>query len=120
MAGRALLIEGPPRSGKSSLALALIYRGAMLIGDDEVMLEVLVGQLLAHPHPETRGLLAFASCESAPIALVLILDREAPRFVESAKMVQRAGIALPSLRLWPDSPVLATKAELALQKFGLA
>lgn len=35
-------------------------------------------------------------------------------------MVQRAGIVLPSLRLWPDSPVLAITVEMALQKFGLA
>ncbi len=28
IAGRALLIEGPPGSGKSALALALIDRGA--------------------------------------------------------------------------------------------
>ncbi|HQA17982.1 MAG TPA: serine kinase, partial [Novosphingobium sp.] len=34
--GRALLIEGPPGSGKSSMALALIDRGAALIGDDGV------------------------------------------------------------------------------------
>ena len=44
--GRALLIEGPPGSGKSSLALALIDRGARLIGDDSVMLEVSGRQLL--------------------------------------------------------------------------
>ena len=100
----------------------------MLIGDDEVMLEVPGGQLLAHPHPEKRdllevrnlGLLPFEPCESAPVALVLTLDREAPRFVEKAETVERAGIAIPSLRLWPDSPALAIKVELALQKFGLA
>ena len=36
--GRALLIEGEPGAGKSSLALALIDRGAQLIGDDGVAL----------------------------------------------------------------------------------
>ncbi len=35
---RALLIEGLPGSGKSSLALALIDRGATLVGDDGVVL----------------------------------------------------------------------------------
>lgn len=43
--GRALLIEGPPGSGKSSLALSLIDRGAMLIGDDSVLLEARHGRL---------------------------------------------------------------------------
>ena len=39
--GRALLIDGPPGSGKSSLALALIDRGALLIGDDAVHLSLI-------------------------------------------------------------------------------
>ena len=126
--GRALLIEGPPGSGKSSLALALIDRGARLIGDDSVMLEVADGRLLAHPHPETRGLLEVRNlgllrydvCEAAPVVLMVTLDREAPRYVEVAETVERAGITLPMLRLWPDSPVLALRAELALEHFGLA
>lgn len=125
--GRALLIEGPPGSGKSSLALALIDRGAMLIGDDGVMLEAAGGQLLAHPHPETRGLLevrglgllTFETCETAPVALVLRLDSGAPRFVEAAESAERAGVSVPLLRLWPDGPVLHLKAELALARFGL-
>ena len=36
IAGRALLIEGAPGTGKSSLGLALIDRGAQLIGDDSM------------------------------------------------------------------------------------
>ena len=125
--GRALLIEGPPGCGKSSLALALIDRGAVLIGDDSVMLELIAGQLLAHPHPATHGLLevrglgllSFEVCEAAPVALVLRLDREAPRFVAAAESVERAGIGVPMLRLWPDGPVLHLRAELALVRFGL-
>ena len=55
--GRALLIEGPPGSGKSSLALALIERGAGLIGDDAVTLTASEEQLIASPPPNITGLL---------------------------------------------------------------
>lgn len=127
LSGRGLMIEGPAGSGKSSLALALIDRGAVLIGDDSVLLEARGGALVAHPHPRTRGLLevrnlGLVPCpviEETPIALLLQLDEAAPRYVEAAETVDRAGIALPLIRLWPGSPVLHLRAERALERFGL-
>jgi len=125
---RALMIEGASGSGKSSLALALIDRGAVLIGDDSLMLEASGGMLAARPHPNTRGLLEvrglglleFPVCEGAPIALVLRLDVNAPRYVEAAGSAQLLGVSLPVLQLYPHDPVLHLKAELALERFGLA
>jgi hypothetical protein len=125
--GRAVLIEGAPGSGKSSLALALIDRGAVLVGDDSLLIEPRGERLFAHPHPATRGLLEvrglgllpFPVCEEAPVALLLVLDAQAPRFVEAPESVTRAGIALPLLRLRPDGAVLHLKAELALTHYGL-
>lgn len=125
--GRALLIEGAPGTGKSSLALALIDRGAALIGDDAVMLGRAEGVLLASPHPRVAGLIevrnvgliAMPTVDAVPVALILRLDPEAPRHVEAADIVERAGFALPFLRLWPDSPVLALRAEIALERYGL-
>ncbi len=124
--GRAILIEGPPGAGKSSLALALIDRGAVLVGDDSVMLDVACGQLVARPHPATRGLLEvrnlgllpLAVCDEAPVALVLRLDHEAPRFIDTAQTIVIAGVTVPMIQLWPDSPVLALRAELALSRYG--
>ena len=126
IAGRGVLIEGEPGTGKSSLALALIDRGAHLIGDDGVMLEVRRGGLYASPHPNTRGLLEVRNVgivtmpvhEGVQVALVIRLDRKAPRFIEAAEQTERLGVGLPLILLWPDTPVLAIRAELALTTYG--
>ena len=124
---RAILIEGVPGVGKSSLALALIDRGADLVGDDGVSLRVEDGRLLASPAPATRGLLEvrglgllpFAPRDSVPVALLLRLDAGAPRYIEEAGRESLEGVSLPLITLWPRTPVLALRAELALTHYGL-
>ena len=122
---RAVLIEGEPGSGKSSLALALIDRGAKLIGDDGVTLSVRDRCLWAAPPPNTAGFLEVRnlgivpmSCTEARVSLVLRLDPAAPRHVDKAGTAEFLGMAVPLLRLWPGSPVLHLRAEMALQRYG--
>ncbi len=130
--GRAVVIEGEPGSGKSSLALALIDRGALLIGDDTVVLELRrdetgSNRLLASPPPNIAGLLeirnvgllSFQTAHELPVSLLLRLDQDAPRFIDAAESVDLAGAVIPLVRLWPNSPVLYLRAEAALKEYGL-
>lgn len=125
--GRAILIEGEPGIGKTSLALALIDRGATLVGDDGVLLERRDDALWALPHPNTRGLIELCNigivtmpCVEAPVALLVTLDPAALRHADGPASALRHDVALPSLALWPESPVLAIRAEMALATHGLA
>ena len=126
LGGGALLIEGPPGSGKSSLALALIDRGAVLIGDDGVLIEARDGVLIAASHPATAGfvevrnlgLLRFPIAPPALVGLVVRVDPEAPRYVEKPEGTELLGLALPMIRLTPHDPILPIKAELAWSRFA--
>ena len=127
IAGRGLVILGPPGSGKSSLALALIDRGALLVGDDGLRVERCGEQLRAFPPPRIAGLLevrnvGLVSCAVAsdvPLSLALRLDPAATRMPEQPDALTISGIDLPVLAFWPDSPVLALRAEAALARWGL-
>lgn len=127
--GRALLIEGPPGSGKSSLALGLIDRGATLIGDDAVTLTVEGGRLMASPPPniaglfEVRGvgLVTLPLALPAQVALLLKLGGPAPERLPDTPLLTRtiAGIAIPVLAFDPGTIAPALRAEWALRLHGL-
>ena len=123
--GCAVLIEGPPGCGKSSLALALIDRGAVLIGDDGVALEMRDARMWASPPPNIRGLLEIRNlglvelpAGEGPVGLLLRLDPAAPRFVDSAAVEQICGVDVPVIALFPDSPALHLRAEWAVRQYA--
>jgi HPr kinase/phosphorylase len=81
--GRAILLTGASGSGKSSLALQLIAVGAELVADDQTMLSLQDGQVMARCPPvlagliEARGvgLLQVPHRPQAVVSLVVDLDR---------------------------------------------
>ena len=124
--GRALLIEGAPGLGKSTLALALIDRGAVLIGDDAIKLVQKDGTLIAAPPPNTSGLIEVRNIGlvelptvQAPVALFIQLDADAPRFPMDVPTRDLAGISVPVLPFAPGDATQALRAEYALGKHGL-
>lgn len=122
--GRGILILGPPGSGKSRLALRLIDRGAVLVGDDGVRIERRGDRLWAHPPPAITGLLeircvgiASLPVGSAPLCLALDFASPVERLPEP-RILELAGHGLPCLGC--SSGMDALEAEWALRLHGLA
>jgi HPr kinase/phosphorylase len=127
--GRALLIEGPPGSGKSSLTLALLDRGAGLIGDDAVRLLREGETIIAAPPPRIAGLIElrgigivpWPTAAPAPLGLILTLGGpQGERMPASAGIRDILGVSIPVLAFEPGTLAPAQRAEWALKVHGLA
>ncbi len=125
--GRAVAIEGPPGSGKTSLALALIDRGAELIGDDGVSLKSSAAGVIASAPPNIEGLVEIRGvglarlpiAQPTPLALILTLEGKSDRLPECAALRQILGHRIPCLPFTPGLTIPALRAEWALELHGL-
>lgn len=124
--GRAVLITGESGAGKSDLALRLIDRGAALVSDDQVRLNVADGQLVAAA-PETiagqievRGLGIVVMAHRSPMPVSLLIELGAPiERMPEPRTRELGGIGVPAIALDPFEAAAPIKAELALRELGL-
>lgn len=101
--GRAVVISGASGTGKSTLALQLMAWGAVLVADDQTLLEARDGLLFARcPAPlrdriEARGLglLAAKSVPEAQVILAVDLDRTETTRLPPPHQIEWAGVAVP-------------------------
>lgn len=129
----AVLLLGPPGSGKSDLVLRMLTMGWTLVADDQVVLTAVAGALHPTAPPALAGLLevrGLGLLRSLPIApatvlrlVARLLPREAvPRLPEAERWAE-AGIAIPAVRLHPfdaSAPArLAVALDAATGRVGL-
>lgn len=114
--GRGVLLRGASGSGKSSVALQMIGMGATLVADDQVLVDVLDGQLVAHAPKTLTGLIevrgiGIARLSHTPFAalcLVVDLDTEQPERLPDPATVMIADQPLP-LIAGANRPYLASE-----------
>ena len=121
----ALLLRGPPGSGKSDLALRLVEQGARLVADDRVLLRGDEGKLHAFAPAvlagkiEVRGLGVLTVPFVRTARLVMVVDLVAgaavPRLPEPATCTYE-GIILAVLVLAPFEASTPAKLRLALAR----
>jgi len=122
--GNAVVLRGPPGSGKSDLALRLIGGGAILVADDRCNLSLINDIVYASAPPEIAGLLEVRglgiyrlNClASVPVALVFDLTAgdAVERLPESTDCTD-FGTAVPCIRLTPFEASAPDKVRMALR-----
>lgn len=129
----ALLLRGPPGSGKSDLALRLLLSPPSglqlpatprLVSDDQCLLIRQADRLLVRPPPTIAGLLevrghglvSLPHVGESRLGLVidLVARTEVPRLPEGGQVTSYLGVPIALARLHPFDSSCAIKALLAL------
>lgn len=122
--GQGILLVGASGSGKSDLALRLIDRGAILVCDDYCDIIDGSGGPEIHVKPnisgkiEVRGvgICSIDYVPSAPLFMVLQLDRAPDRLPASDDRIELAGWSVPYARLAPFEMSAPLKVEILLRR----
>jgi len=120
----AVLLIGASGSGKSDLALRLIDRGAVLVSDDQTVLTLTDGVLIAAPPATIAGLIEVRGIGIVPlprradvaVALAVRLGEPVVRMPEAALSETINGIAIPLVRADSHEASAPIKVELALRR----
>ena len=125
--GRAVLITGPSGSGKSDLALRLIDRGFILVGDDQTIVRRDGDRLVASAPAriagklEVRGIgiIEMETASDVPVALLVELTSEIERLPEDNRTSAILGVSLPLVSIDAHAASAPAKVALALDRIGL-
>lgn len=119
---RGVLITGPSGSGKSDLLIRLIDAGAVLIGDDQIIIQK-QGNGLAICAPEIlqglveirgMGIVRMPSTKTVPLHLVISLhSTPVPRLPEQG-LATYLGVTVPSITLDPFSASAVARVRAAV------
>jgi serine kinase of HPr protein (carbohydrate metabolism regulator) len=126
--GRAVLIAGPSGSGKSDLTLRMIDRGFALVSDDQTIVKLDGGRLLASAPPaiagklEIRGLgiVQMEAVSHVPLALIVELTSDIQRLPDDSRERPILGIPLPLVTIDAFTASAPAKLRIALDRMGLS
>jgi HPr kinase/phosphorylase len=119
--GEAILLRGPPGSGKSDLALRLIDGGARLVADDQALLQRVGDRVVVRAPAVTAGLIEIRgvgivrveTMDQAPLMLIadLVLSGQVERMPEQ-RVEAVLGVAVAVIALSPFEASAAAKLRL--------